>query len=97
MWFWQNISWVTMVFPYPKSHGKSDENVEEFLRKMEPACISNHIHEPTQMLHLLQLCLKGDARIWSKSYEEQLEREDPPLAINWDNLRGALAQDFERT
>ena len=86
-----------MVFPYPEFHGRSDENVEEFLEKMEVACISKHIQEPVQMLRLLQLCLKGDARIWSKAYEEQLEREDPPLAINWDNLRGALAQEFERT
>ena len=85
-----------MVFPYPEFHGKSDESVEEFLEKMEVACISNHIQEPAQFLHLLQLCLKGDARIWSKAFEEQLGREDPPLAINWDNLRGALAEELER-
>ena len=86
-----------MVFSYPKLHGRSDENVEEFLEKMEVACISNHILEPSQMLHLLQLCLKGDARIWSKAYEKQLEREDRPLAINWDNLQRALAEELERT
>ena len=49
------------------------------------------------MLHLLQLCMKGDARIWAKAYEEQLGREDPPLAISWDNLREALAEEFEKT
>ena len=86
-----------MVFPYPEFHGKNDESVEEFLEKMEVACISNHIQEPAQLLHLLQLCLKGDARIWSKAYEEQLGREDPPVAISWDNLREALAEEFERT
>ena len=52
-----------MVFSYPKFHGRSDENVEEILEKMEVACISNHILEPTQMLHLLQLCLEENARI----------------------------------
>ena len=71
--------------------------MEAFFEKMDVACISNHIQEPVQMLHLLQLCLKGDARICSKAYEEQLEREHPPLAMNWDNLQGALAQEFERT
>ena len=86
-----------MAFPYPKFHGRSDESVEEFLEKMEVACISNHIQEPVQLLRLLQLCLKGDARIWSKAFEEQLGREDPPLAINWDNLQGALAKEFVRT
>ena len=49
------------------------------------------------MLRLLELCLKGDARIWSKAYEEKLGREDPPIAINWDNLRGALEEEFEET
>ena len=71
-----------MVFPYPKFHSWSDENVEEFLEKKEVACISNHFHEPAHMLHLLQVFLKGDVRIWSKAYEEQLEREHPPLATN---------------
>ena len=84
-----------MVFPYPKFHGRSDESVEEFLEKMEVACISNHIQEPAQMLHLLQLCIKGDARIWSKAYEEQLSKEDPPIAISWDNLQAALAEESE--
>ena len=85
-----------MVFPYPEFYGRNDESVKEFLEKMEVACISNHIQEPAQLLRLLQLCLKGDARIWSKAYEEQLGREDPPLAISWDNLREALAEEFEK-
>ena len=67
------------------------------MEKMEVACRSNHIQEPAQMLRLLQLCMKGDARICSKAYEEQLGREDLPVAISWDNLRAALAQEFERT
>ena len=29
-----------MVFPYPEFHGRNDESVEEFLEKMEVACIS---------------------------------------------------------
>ena len=50
-----------MAFSYPEFHGRSDENIEEFLESMEVACISNHVHAPAQMLRLLQICLKGDA------------------------------------
>ena len=52
-----------MAFPYPKFHGRGDEDVEDFLEKMEVACISNQIHDPAHMLRLLQICLKGDARV----------------------------------
>ena len=51
-----------MEFSYPEFCGRGDEDVEVFLEKMEVACISNQIHDPIQMLCLLQICLKGDAR-----------------------------------
>ena len=57
-----------MASAYPKFHGRKNEDVEDFLEKMEVACISNHVQEPAQMLQLLQICLKGEARTWSKSY-----------------------------
>ena len=75
-----------MVFSYPKFYGRGDEKVEEFLEKMEVACISNHVQAPAQMLRLLQICLKGDARAWSRTYEEGLQGADPPVQLTWDNL-----------
>ena len=83
-----------MAFPYVEFHGRSDENVEEFLEKMEVACISNHIQAPTQMLRLLQICLKGDAQSWSRSHEEGLQGANSPVPLTWDNLRHALAAQF---
>ena len=40
---------VAMAFPYPEFHGRGDEDVEDFLEKMEVASISNQIHDPVQM------------------------------------------------
>lgn len=46
------------MMSYPEFLSAAYENVEEFLEKMEVACISNHIQTLAQILHLLQLCLK---------------------------------------
>ena len=35
-----------MAFAYPEFHGSKGEDVEDFLERMEVACISNHIQEP---------------------------------------------------
>ena len=86
-----------MAFPYPEFHGKTDENIEEFLEKMEVACISNHVHAPTQMLRLLQICLKGDARTWSKGHEEGLQKAEPPVELTLENLRQALTAQIVKT
>ena len=86
-----------MAFPYPEFHGRSDEDVEDFLEKMEVACISNQIHDPAQMLRLLQICLKGDARVWSKEFEEKLRVAEPPVRLSWDNLRHGLEGEFVKT
>ena len=72
-----------MAFPYPEFHGRGDEDVEDFLEKMEVACISNQINDPAQMLRLLQICLKGDARVWSKEFEEKLRVVVPPVILSW--------------
>ena len=58
---------------YPEFYGGPSEDVEDFLERMEVACISNHIDEPAQVLRLLNICLKGDARIWYRTYEESLK------------------------
>ena len=88
---------AAMAFPYPEFHGRSDEDVEDFLEKMEVACISNQIHDPAQMLRLLQICLKGDARVWSKEFEEKLRVAEPPVRLSWDNLRHGLEGEFVKT
>ena len=46
------------------------------------------------MLQLLQICLKGDAWAWSKSFEEALRRADPLVQLNWDNLKDGLEAKF---
>ncbi|MCO5567846.1 hypothetical protein L7F22_021542 [Adiantum nelumboides] len=83
-----------MAFSYPEFHGRSDEDVEDFLEKMEVACISNQIHDPAQMLRLLQICLKSDAGVWSKAFERELSVADPPVRLSWDNLRHGLKVEF---
>ncbi|MCO5561285.1 hypothetical protein L7F22_014906 [Adiantum nelumboides] len=85
-----------MAFSYPEFHGRKDEDIEDFLEKMEMACISNHVQAPAQMLRLLQICLKGDARAWSKSHEAELQMADPPIQVTWDILRQALTENFVR-
>ena len=90
-------NWVAMVSSYPEFHGGSDEDVEDFLEKMEIACISNHVQNPAQMLRLLQICLKGDARAWVKSFEKDLQTADPPIGLTLDNLREALVDEFRKT
>ncbi len=85
-----------MASAYPEFHGRKNEDVEDFLEKMEVACISNHVEAPAHMLRLLQICLKGDARAWSKTHEEGLQRADPAVPLTWDNLRQALATQFAK-
>ena len=85
-----------MVFSYPEFFGKSSEDVSEFLEAMEVACISNHIEEPTHVLRLLQICLKGDARLWLKVYQEQLAATDPPGVLMVEVLKQALSEAFKK-
>ena len=86
-----------MAFSYQEFYGRGDKDVKDFLEKMEVACISNEIHDLVQMLRLLQLCLKGDARTWSRGHEEGLQRAEPPVHLTWENLKQALAVEFVRT
>ena len=74
------------MFTYLEFHGRKDEDVEEFLEQMEIACINNQINDPAQTLRLLQICLKNDARAWSKEFEEELRTAIPPVILTWDNL-----------
>ena len=83
-----------MAFSYPEFHGKKGEDVEQFLEQMEVACITNHVVDPVQSLCLLQICLKGEARAWLKSYKAGLQRPQPPVALVLDNLKEALLEEF---
>ena len=49
------------------------------------------------MLRLLQICLKGDARTWSKGHEERLQKAEPPVEFTLENLRQALTAQFVKT
>lgn len=60
-----------MIFSYLKFHGDQDEDVKEFLERLEVACISNHVNDKVMILRLLKICLKDDARTWLKAFEEQ--------------------------
>ena len=78
------------MMSYLEFSGALNEDVVDFLEKMEVACISNHVQAPAQMLCLLQIHLKGHARAWSKAYEEGLQASNPPIALEWEILKDAL-------
>ena len=40
------------------------KTLKMFLEQFEVAIISNHIEDEAQVLRLLKLCLKDDARAW---------------------------------
>ena len=91
------LSWFhigIMAFSYPKFHGKKHEDVDSFLEQMEIACITNHVLDPTQIICLIQIFLKGNEQAWFKYYEEGLQRANPPLPLNLGNLKQALVEEF---
>ena len=92
-----------MVFPYPEFHGRTDESVEEFLEKMEVACISNHIQEPAISWDNLQEAVaeeferkKDPDKVWHE-VQELNQRDNEPMesyikkfAMSWESLCKAL-------
>ena len=38
--------------------------------------------------------MKGDARVWSKEFEENLRVAVPPVILSWENLRDGLEGEF---
>ena len=84
------------MMTYPEFFGGQDENVLLFFKNMEVACISNHIKDPTQVLRLMQICLKGDARIWLKIYDNGLKAENPLEKMIVEGLKGALVNMFKQ-
>ena len=60
------------MMPYLDFHGSSDEDVVSFLENLELTCINNHIQDDVQVLCVVKICLKGNARTWQKDYESGL-------------------------
>ena len=78
------------MMPYPEFHGSSDEDVVSFLENLELTCISNHIQDVVQVLHVLKICLKGDARTWLKEYESGLGDD----VLNVEEVKTTLTNRF---
>ena len=78
------------MMPYPEFHGSLDEDVVSFLENLELTCISNHIQDDVQVLHVLKICLKGDARTWLKEYESGLGDD----VLNVEEVKTALTNRF---
>lgn len=53
------------MMSYPEFFGSPNEDVIDFLERMELACISNHVVNEKHVLRLLEIHLKGDARLWA--------------------------------
>ena len=85
------------MFSYPEFSGTKGEDIFSFLEQMEVACISNHIVEPAQVLRLMQICIKGDARTWLKDFEARQQATQPPQVVTVEGLKEALKQEFQKT
>ena len=84
-----------MVFAYPIFHGCSDEDIEDFLERFEVAIISNHIGDEAQILRLLKICLKDDARAWWMNFEANEARVNPPRILSLARVKQALMVKFQ--
>ena len=83
-----------MVFSYPEFHGKKHEDVVDFLEKLEIACITNHVVIEEQVLKLLKIFLKGDARTWLKAFEAKAGKQVPPRVVTLDRFKGSTIRSF---
>ena len=84
-----------MAFSYPEFHGAEGEDVIQFLENLEVSCISNHITDQAQVLRLLQICLKGDARAWFRDMEAQNIESEHPAILTFANVSKALVKEFQ--
>lgn len=85
-----------MVFSYPEFHGQAGEDVLMFLKGLEVACISNHIVDEAQVLCLLQICLKDDARSWFKQFEKAHVEQETAGDLTFENACKALLQEYQQ-
>lgn len=85
-----------MAFSYPEFSGGLGEEVLVFLEQMVVACITNHIVEPASMLRLLQICIKGDARLWLPNFEAQQQAVEPPVLVTVDLVKDDFKLKYQR-
>ena len=83
---------ATKMMMYPQYYGGPNEDVVCFFENLELACISNHIQDDMQ-LRVLEICLKGEARVWFEAYVEGLGEQS--LTLN--EAKRALNNRFQKT
>ena len=88
-------NFIVMAFSYPEFHGVEGEDVVQFLENLEVSCISSHIIDQAQVLCLLQICLKGDARAWFKDLEAQNTESKHSTTLTFANVSKALVKEFQ--
>lgn len=67
-----------------------------FLEGLEVACISNHIVNEAQVLRLLQICLKNDARSWFQKYEKAHVEQETARDLTFEDARKALLEEYQQ-
>ncbi|WP_208972723.1 hypothetical protein, partial [Escherichia coli] len=65
------------------------EDMEDFLERMEIACITNHVVDPSQQMRLLQICLKGNARKWSETVVAKEGNANPIWSGDYGQVKRA--------
>ena len=82
-----------MATQFLEFHGHKDEDAEEFMEKMEFACLLADKQDHAVMLRILFFSLKGEARIWLKDYQAQLK---PPRVMAYDEVKRAFIDHFRK-
>ena len=86
-----------MVYPYPEFYGRENEDVENFLEQMELACITNHVVNEMHVVRLIQIFLKGNARVWLRDFEAQVAADERQCVLTLDRLKTGLLERFLKT
>ena len=84
------------MMSYPEFFGGPNEDVGEFLERFELACINNHVGDEGQVLKMLRIFLKGDAKDWLKSFEAKEAKAVPPRFLTLDRLTKAFLERFQQ-
>lgn len=90
------IKQVFKMYPYPEFHGRESEDVVDFLEQMELAYITNHVVDEIQVLRLVKICLKSDARVWLKDIEAQVVADEQQCVLTLDRLKKGLLEHFPK-
>ena len=82
-----------MATRFPEFHGHMDEDVEDFLEKMEFASLLADKQDYAIILRILFFSLKGEERIWLKEYQAQLK---PPKVMVYDEVKRSFIEHFKK-